>query len=590
MNRSGPHLIGLSFLVLVALLAACGQARGRTKGRGNGPALDASPMADGAVAVPDGAPAILDSGSAFPAADAGPVGSTLDAGLDSDGAVGDAGGHGALDAGGGVIDGGAHGADSGSDCRRDGCGSLQYCHEADGTCRPGCARPAQCTADFQTCDTVTHACVCAMNYHDCGMDGCVANGDVDHCGGRCVPCPARARAVATCDGSSCGYRCNAGTRDCGGNCAVCPSGSEVLATGCFETSCVATSCRSGFVPCTSGCCAIAGWQFETVYALSGGRSSLLLDTAGNPSVAYDSESPRGVYYAVRSGSSWSRETVDASTNAFHPSLVNHGGTPTIVYNGGATGEALYWGRRTSPGYWGATLAVSLNGRYPAAVVDGTNMLHFSYTASGSPPLLIHYERALGASSFSGGTAAVTDTTRQAIAANPLTAHVGMLFGDSSAGLRFVERVPGGAFSTSTISANDVWRMAIEIGPSSTIHVAYYDHDLGAIRYAYRSGGSWSFETIDAGGGPPPGTTHFTGVDVALGRGPDDVHVSYLDYTRGTVLRYAHRSSGRWTSETVADCDNVLSNTSIAVDAHGNPHITYPGPVGTWGQLRYAVHR
>ena len=69
------------------------------------------------------------------------------------------------------------------------------------------------------------------------------------------------------------------------------------------------------------------------------------------------------------------------------------------------------------------------------------------------------------------------------------------------------------------------------------------------------------------------------------------HVSYLDFTRGTpVLRYATNKSGSMVAETVTTSDDVLGETSIAVDSSGAPHISFPSPSSSFGNLGYAVKR
>ena len=63
------------------------------------------------------------------------------------------------------------------------------------------------------------------------------------------------------------------------------------------------------------------------------------------------------------------------------------------------------------------------------------------------------------------------------------------------------------------------------------------------------------------------------------------HISYQDDTYRR-LKYAHRVAGMWAVEIVDDDGDVGDfNTSIAVDIDGTPHITYYD--ATAGALKYA---
>jgi hypothetical protein len=63
------------------------------------------------------------------------------------------------------------------------------------------------------------------------------------------------------------------------------------------------------------------------------------------------------------------------------------------------------------------------------------------------------------------------------------------------------------------------------------------------------------------------------------------HVSHYDFTNGN-LKYARKSGGVWTNETAdGSANNVGYDTSIALDAQGNPQVSYHD--NTTGNLKYA---
>ena len=89
-------------------------------------------------------------------------------------------------------------------------------------------------------------------------------GPVDCCGAECTQCQAPANGSATCDGSSCGFTCNAGFHAqgsicepndtlacCGAGCVQCQAPANASAT-CDGNSCDWV-CDGGYHKCGDGC-------------------------------------------------------------------------------------------------------------------------------------------------------------------------------------------------------------------------------------------------------------------------------------------------------------------------------------------------
>jgi len=126
--------------------------------------------------------------------------------------------------------------------------------------------------------------------------------------------------------------------------------------------------------------------------------------------------------------------------------------------------------------------------------------------------------------------------------------------------------------------------------SGLTHLAYYTPDPHRIVYETWSGSTRTYQvTVDSPGGTARGSMFFSGLAIAQ----DDlgaIHLSYLDFTRGTSLRYATNRTGPFVAETVTPCDDVLGDTSIVTDSSFAPHISFPSPATSFGNLGYAVRR
>lgn len=119
-------------------------------------------------------------------------------------------------------------------------------------------------------------------------------------------------------------------------------------------------------------------------------------------------------------------------------------------------------------------------------------------------------------------------------------------------------------------------------------IAYYDASNGELRYAARSGSTWSDVLIDADG---DGTSSDVGQQPSLAVLPNGQPVvAYYDATNAE-LRFAERSAaGAW-SDVLIDADgdgtstNVGANLALTVLANGNPAVAYYDV--TNAELRFA---
>jgi len=113
-------------------------------------------------------------------------------------------------------------------------------------------------------------------------------------------------------------------------------------------------------------------------------------------------------------------------------------------------------------------------------------------------------------------------------------------------------------------------------------IAYQDDTNGRLKYATKTGGVWNLEDVAASG--TPGI--FTGqpfASLAL-NSLGNPGIAYFDIIPKT-LRYASKSSGVWTTESVDATGNADQFCSLAFDVQNNPRISYLD--ATTGSLFYA---
>ena len=107
------------------------------------------------------------------------------------------------------------------------------------------------------------------------------------------------------------------------------------------------------------------------------------------------------------------------------------------------------------------------------------------------------------------------------------------------------------------------------------HIAYYDRydqDNGILRYARWNGDEWEKEIVD--------DSAHVGAYVSLDLDDDDYpHISYVRRLGGSSrsysnIKYGYRNEQNWVTEYVTTGNTTSWGTSIRVDSHRNPHISY----------------
>ena len=108
--------------------------------------------------------------------------------------------------------------------------------------------------------------------------------------------------------------------------------------------------------------------------------------------------------------------------------------------------------------------------------------------------------------------------------------------------------------------------SLALDSSGEPHISYWDAGNKDLRYAFRSGATWTTETVDSAG--EVGEYTSLAPDSA-----DHPHISYFDATNKD-LKYATNGGAGWALTAIDPASNVGYYTSLALDGADHPHIAY----------------
>ncbi len=323
------------------------------------------------------------------------------------------------------------------------------------------------------------------------------------------------------------------------------------------------------------------FTFETLDGTpndAGAFSSLAVDAAGNLHVAYVEQASGALRYIERVGGAWSSSTtVDAGPGvSSHTSIaLDAAGVPSIAYfkNG------LRYARLNALGGSTWTLqaidAGAAAGRGNALAIDAGGGARVAYVDEGAGSLKY---AVLFAGAWSTQTVDASGTVGPDVslaldgAMNPAVA-----YGDTAgAGSLRYASFAGGIWSLQTaagsIGASPAPSLALDGSGRPTI--AYQN---GGLSLAAMTGGGWTTTSLDPGAGGSP--------SLALD-GAGAAHVAYFD-AAGSALKYGS-FAGSFSSQTI-DASGLAgaAGLALALDGAGNVHLSFSAKPDANHALRVA---
>ena len=319
------------------------------------------------------------------------------------------------------------------------------------------------------------------------------------------------------------------------------------------------------------------WTRETIGSTLAPDPSLALDAAGNPWVAYNWGTQPGV--AQRVAGIWSVEGLATPAGVKGESAVNliNFVMPSFQFDGDGEPCVLYikapesdlWLARHSPAGWGyERLSGDATVTTPALRFDPAGRAHVVFIDAALGPR--YGVLGLGGWSFENapgaGPLALDGSTRGQVAYST----------DADTGRVMWSRRDAAGWITETIETVGGTGVSIAVDGSGEPHVAFADYPNQRIRYARRSGGSWTVETVANGVG------QWVTTAIAVSAGGEPV-VAFYDAVAGDFC-FARRVADVWQHE-IVEHPATREGCSLALDAQGRPHLSYfVGPT----TLRYAT--
>ena len=272
----------------------------------------------------------------------------------------------------------------------------------------------------------------------------------------------------------------------------------------------------------------SGWHVGTLATSASGDTSVAVDRAGMPHISYSDG--HHLLYAWFDGADWHYDVADDTQNTGQDSSLEFDSDfePHISY--GFIGDLMYAHYYASSWHNITVESAGWVGVHTSLAIDSNDMPHISY--------------------WDMTNEALKYATRSGPVWQIETVHPNIYIADST---------------------------SIDLDSADHPHISYYSWNEYLLNYAYRDATRWYTSTVTTEGFSS-GSYNSLAVDTA-----GHVHVSY----RGSGLWYGYYNGSTWYHTRVDNNTSVGWSTSLALDGHGRPHIAYLVLVHPYAELRYA---
>ena len=323
-------------------------------------------------------------------------------------------------------------------------------------------------------------------------------------------------------------------------------------------------------------------------------NSIVIDSKGYPHIAYYQNAVSGgdpkLKYAYEDKNGWHIETVESSgsgSGAYVSLVLDSEGNPHLAYEdifGGATPYMLKYAYRDSTGLWHiSTLTTSYTGNTRGDQIEGINLVLYN-----DQPRISFYNETGGKIEYMylNGTTWVTETVATNggpyvslvldSSGNPYISYYSISPQSGYSSLRYAQKTADGTWKT-VIVDNSAYYVgswnSLALDSSGNPCISYIWNNT-CLKYAYWNGTQWLTETVSALG------SSSSKLVLDNSNSPLIVYMDAISYN----LKYAYKEGSKWIISNIDSVNGAFGSISLALDSSGIPNVSYES---TDSNLRYA---
>ncbi len=327
-------------------------------------------------------------------------------------------------------------------------------------------------------------------------------------------------------------------------------------------------------------------------------NSIVIDSKGYPHIAYYQNAVSGgnpkLKYAYKDKNGWHIETVETSgsgSGAYVSLVLDSKGNPHLAYEtifGGATPYMLKYAYRDSTGWHISTLTTSYTGNTRGDQIEGINLVLYK-----DQPRISFYNDTGGKLEYMylNGTIWVTETVNvngvpvnggpyDSLAldssGNPCISYYSISPQSGYGSLRYAQRTANGTWKTVIVdnSAYYVGKWnSLALDSFGNPYISYIWNST-SLKYAYWNGTQWITETISG--------LKSVACKLVLDQSNSPLIV-YQDAISKN-LEYAYKEGSKWVIINIDSINGAFSQISLTLNASGIPNVSYES---TDYNMRYA---
>lgn len=323
-------------------------------------------------------------------------------------------------------------------------------------------------------------------------------------------------------------------------------------------------------------------------------NSIAMDSKGYPHIAYYQNAISGgdpqLKYAYEDKNGWHIETVESSgsgSGAYVSLVLDSQGNPHLAYEdifGGATPYMLRYAYRDSTGVWHiSTLTTSYAGNTRGDQIEGINLVLYNdqprisfYNDTGGKIEYMYQNGASWVTETVATNGGPYDSLALDSSGNPYISYYSISPQSGYASLRYAQRTADGIWKAVIVdnSAYYVGKWnSLALDSSGNPYISYIWNST-SLKLAYWNGTQWITETVS--------NLKSAASKLVLDQSNNPLIV-YQDYISKN-LEYAYKEGSKWIIINIDSANGAFGQISLALNASGVPNVSYES---TDYNLRYA---